>query len=270
MSPARRLEQWARVLEDSSLAAWLAPLVPTHLYFGSELCEHLLPSRRSLAAACGLAASAGLALSLLTPIASPAVFRALDEELLPQLPAGAEVIVNDWGVARLLAKRFPHLASIAGRLLARMVKDPRLPGPEWAAHCQHGLHSESLCALLERLRVQRVELDVPLFATADAFARLPLPASVHLPFLVVAKGRLCRIGSRGLRDSERFAPGRPCKRECLHLSATLARSSGTERYETVQLGNTLLARHSEPMFAVVADAVAAGHVTRLIVPGEPL
>lgn len=268
-SPERRLEQWTSLLEDTNLAAWLAPLAPTHLYLGSELCEHLLPEREMLAAAGSLAADRGLSLALLTPIASPAVIRELDEALLPQLPDGTEVIVNDWGVARLLAERFPRLAAIAGRLLARMVKDPRLPGAEWAPHCQHGLRSPWLHMLLERLGIRRLELDVPLHAAVDDFARLPLPVGVHLPFFVVAKGRLCRVGSTALKGSERFAPGRRCKQECLHLSATMTRPSGADRYETLQLGNALLARHSTSMVDAVAGAVKAGHVTRLVIQGEP-
>ncbi|MFO1465532.1 MAG: hypothetical protein U1F35_03675 [Steroidobacteraceae bacterium] len=279
-SPERRLERWTSLLEDANLAAWLAPLAPTHLYLGSELCEHLLPDAETLAAARSFAEDRGLALALLTPIASPAVIRELDQVLLPQLPDGAEVIVNDWGVARLLAERshaarlhaarFPRLAAIAGRLLARMVKDPRLTGDEWAPHCRHGLRSPGLRALLERLAMRRLELDVPLHATVEDFAQLPLPVGVHLPFFVVAKGRLCRIGSTGLTGAERFAPGRRCKRECLHLSATMTRPSGADRYETLQLGNALLARHSAAMVAAVEGAVTAGHVTRLVVQGEPL
>ncbi len=273
-SPERRLERWTSLLEDANLATWLAPLAPTHIYLGSELCEHLLPDGETLAAARSVAEDRGLALALLTPIASPAVIREL-EALLPQLPDGAEVIVNDWGVARLLAERshaarFPRLAAIAGRLLARMVKDPRLTGAEWAPHCQHGLRSPGLRALLERLAMRRLELDVPLHATVEDFAQLPLPVGVHLPFFVVAKGRLCRIGSTGLKGAERFAPGRRCKRECLHVSATMTRPGGADRYETLQLGNALLARHSAAMVAAVAGAVTAGHVTRLVVQGELL
>ena len=194
----------------------------------------------------------------------------LEVALLPELPEGAEVVVNDWGVARLLAERFPQLVAIAGRLLARLVKDPRLPGAEWASQCRHGLRSPGLGRLLERLRIRRLELDVPLHATVDDFAQLPLPAGVHLPYFVVAKGRLCRVGSTGLEGSARFAPGRRCSRECLHLSAAMTRPGGADRHETLQLGNALLARHSAPMFTAVADAVAAGHITRLVVQGEPL
>ncbi|MFO1377747.1 MAG: hypothetical protein U1F14_12185 [Steroidobacteraceae bacterium] len=268
--PEQRLEHWTGLLDDADLAAWLAPLAPTHLYLGSELCEHLLPEPRAIATARAVAADRGLGLALLTPVASPAVIRELDEMLLPQLPDGAGVVVNDWGVARLLAERFPQLMAIAGRLLARMVKDPRLPGAEWASQCRHGLRSPGLGRLLERLRIRRLELDVPLHATVDDFAQLPLPAGVHLPYFVVAKGRLCRVGSTGLEGSDRFAPGRRCSRECLHLSAIMTRPGSTDRHETLQLGNALIARHSAPMFAAVANAVAAGHITRLVVQGEPL
>jgi hypothetical protein len=268
-SPELRADRWRGFLANAALAYRLAALPPTHLYLGSEFCEHLLPSTETLRAALDLAAGAGLNFALLTPIAAPATIHQLCE-LLPLLPPAAEVVINDWGVGHLLRERFPALRPAAGRILCRMTRDPRLPGAAWARHCVHGLHSGRLLSALRRIGIRRLELDVPPFATAQSFAHLPLPAAVHLPLAVVAKGRMCRLGSVSLAGPERFAPGRPCRKECLQLAADMTRPRFADASETLQLGNTVLARHTGDMAAAVAAAIAEGSIQRLIVPGEPL
>lgn len=136
-APAVRARHWQRVHGDASLAAWLAPLAPTHLHFGSEFCEHLLPSPRALRESVRQAGAHGLRFALLTPVASPGVIERLDA-LLPMLSDGMEVVANDWGVAHLVATRFPSLGLVAGRVLCRMTKDPRLDAG-WAGRCGHAL-----------------------------------------------------------------------------------------------------------------------------------
>ncbi|HEY0941780.1 MAG TPA: hypothetical protein VGE08_16890 [Steroidobacter sp.] len=265
----RRASRWRKILGDSPLADWLAGFSPTHLYVGSELCEELLPSRRTVRTAIDCATGRGLQIALLTPISSPGAIRQL-ADLLPLLPDGTEVIVNDWGVAYFAREHFPALVLVAGRLLCKMIRDPRLPGTEWAPHCAHSLDSEHLQRTFRLAGFRRLEIDVPPFATAESFSRLPLPAGVHVPFAVVAKGRMCRIGSMSRQGPERFAPGRRCRKECLHVSATMTRPAAVDSYRTVQLGNTIMSQHSRGMLDAVATAVADGRITRLIAPVEPL
>ena len=267
-APAERAAYWQRIHGDAELAAWLAPLQPTHLYFGSEFCEHLLPSARALRAALRQADDAGLRLVLLTPVASPEVLVRLDA-LLTMLPAGSEVVVNDWGVAHELASRFPDLRPVAGRVLCRMTKDPRLDAG-WAGRCGHGLAAPTMRGLFARLGIRSLEIDVPLFADDAAFADLPLPTAVHLPYVYVAKGRMCRAGSLAVTGPERFAVGRRCQKECLRFSALASRPGRAEASASVQLGNTLFSRHSVAMADSLRQAVDSKRVARLVVPGAPL
>lgn len=265
----RRASRWQEILRDSALADWLAAFSPTHLYLGSELCEQLLPSRRTAQAGIDCAAGRSLQVALLTPIASPGTIRQL-ADLLPLLPAGSEVIINDWGVAHFTREHFPALVPAAGRLLCKMIRDPRLPSAEWAPHCTHNLDSERLQRVFRRAGFRRLEIDAPPFATSESFSGLPLPAGVHLPFSVVAKGRMCRIGSMYRQGPERFAPGRKCRKECLHLSATMTRPGSDDNYHTIQIGNTILSQHSQGMLEAIAVAAADGHIARLIAPAEPM
>lgn len=267
-APAERARHWQRIHGDAELAAWLAPLRPTHLYFGSEFCEHLLPSPRALREALRQAEDAGQRLVLLTPVASPAVLARL-HALLTLLPPGSEVVVNDWGVAHALASRFPDVRPVAGRVLCRMTKDPRL-NAGWAGRCGHGLAAPTMRALFARLGIRSLEIDVPLFADAAAFAELPLPAAVHLPYVYVAKGRMCRAGALAVKGPERFAVGRRCQKECLRFSALASRPGRADAGSSVQLGNTLFSRHSAAMAHSLRQAVDSKHVARLVVPGASL
>ena len=263
-----RFSAWRTIMADEQLARWLSRLSLTHLYFGSEFCEHLLPSTRSLDIAMRETSRAGVSLVLQTPIASPSVLRHLTN-LLPRLPPDSEIVINDWGVAHLVRECFPSLRAIAGRILCRMIKDPRLPGPDWAPQCRPGFDSRPLLGLFRRLGLEHMEIDVPMFPTDDTFARLPLPAGVHLPFSYVAKGRMCRIGSMSISGSERFAVGRKCRKECLTLAATTERPGVVDRHATIHIGNTVFSRHSAAMLQAVMHAVERGEIQRLIAPGEP-
>ncbi|WP_415257948.1 hypothetical protein [Thauera phenylacetica] len=262
---------WSATLRDPALADWLAPLRPTRLHVGSEFCERLLPEPEQLERTLAEASAAGLEVCLLTPVASPEVLRALDA-LFALLPAGAEVVVNDWGVALRLRERHPLLQAVAGRILCRMLKDPRLGNPQYAPPAAHGFASPWQQRLFARVGITRVEMDLPLFADADSFSGVPLPLGVHLPFAFVAKGRMCRTAGLARPGPERFAPQPFCHHECLGLAARTERErAGTQdAWETVHVGNTVFCRHSAASLAVLAAAVAAGRVARLIVPGEAL
>jgi hypothetical protein len=256
---------WLATLGDPELAEWLSEFTPTHLYIGSEFCEHLLPTPPKLKKALEQAREMDCRVALLTPIASPQVIRNL-AKLLPCLPDGGEVIVNDWGVGYFVKQHFPKLRPVGGRLLCRMMKDPRPPAGSSPAFSFDPRH---LTPLFKRLGVERMEMDVPIFADESTFASLPMPTSVHVPFSCVAKGRMCKVGSAAIRGPERFAVGRACKKECLKVSAELQRPAGVGQ-QTYQLGNTMLSRHSKEMFEIVKAVVAQGFISRIVAPGEAL
>ena len=266
-SRGERTAFWHRALGDEALAHWLAAQRPTRLHVGSEFCERLLPTPAQLILNLVEAREYGLGVSLLTPVASPQVIDAL-AELLALLPAGAEVVVSDWGVALLLQERFPQLTPVAGRILCRMLKDPRLGNPQYAPPAGHDLASPWLDTVLRRLNVARLEMDLPLFAGDGTFSGAPLPLDVHLPFAFVAKGRMCRTAGLARSGPERFSPRPLCHHECLGLRADTVREAMDDAWQTVHVGNTVLCRHSPATLAAVSRAVAAGRIARLIVPGE--
>ena len=253
--------------EDNPIAAMLTGIAPQHYYFGSEFCEFLLPVAKVLERALRLVKDAGRQLTLMTPIACDGVIDRL-RDILPLLPEDSELIVNDWGVASFARREFPHLRLAAGRLLCKMIKDPRLDNAVWADLYPHGLGGRSFRALLDRLAIARIELDLPPYARPDVFAELGIRAALHAPYALVAKGRLCKIGSLALATTQRYAPGRECQRECLSYAATCARPGKTTDLETTQRGNAIFYRHTHAMSATATAAVAQGWLQRIVVHGE--
>ncbi len=238
----------------------------TRLQFGSEFCEHLLPSPAQLRKMLTLAEAHGIAFSLVTPICSDRSIKRLSK-LLALLPPRAEVVTNDWGVLRLLHAEFPALVPVAGRLICKQVKDPRLPSAQWTALYPHGVHGAPFVALLKRFGVGRVEMDIAPFAAAEELHSPQLRVSAHAPWGFAVKSRACRIGSLHLADEDKFAIAGKCRRECLDYVAPMTRE-GRDELPTVQRGNALFYRHNEAMTAALNAAVGAGYVDRMIVAGD--
>jgi hypothetical protein len=237
----------------------------SHLYFGSEFCEHLFPDREALQRAIEVAGKLGLTLVLATPVANDALVARIGEAAAA-LPDNAEILVNDWGVASFLRTAHPQRRLVAGRQLAKMIKDPRVPSAAWMKPYSSSYATLGHRRLLQRLGIGRIELDVPPFATPGTYTVADLDLSVWAPYAYVAKGRICKIGSLRQELPEKFAPGRPCHRECLGMFEVGVKSppSGIASYAR---GNSIFYRHDEAMTAVVRDALAAGRVTRVVLSG---
>lgn len=256
----------AAILDDPELLDCLPTAGRvTHLYFGSEFCEHLLPDQAELARAAAAAERLRLTLVLATPAANDTLVEGV-VELARSLPPAAEILVNDWGVAQRLHREAPAQRLIAGRQLAKMIKDPRLPSPAWMKPYPSGYAEPGFARLLGGLGIAGIELDVPPFATPELYVVPGFAVSVRLPYAYVAKGRLCKIGSLRQPRPEKFAPGRPCHRECLGIVEKVRHTSvgGIASYAR---GNSLYYRHDAAMARAVRAATAAGSIARLVFSG---
>ena len=216
---------------------WAGELgAPGRLLFGSEFCQHLIPSTDDVAAAANLARERGLGLTLLTSYVTDDFLERTAERVA--VLAGApdpEVVFNDWGVLRQVRREHPGVGLVLGRGLNRQVRDPRLPdvGPEHlggdeppAAWGGSSIGSASFRALLRKLGVQRVASDVPLQGATPIGAD-GLPCQVHLPWGMVASGRICLVSAYGKPASVRLVPplacDAPCRRYTLNLRAPWTR-----------------------------------------------
>jgi hypothetical protein len=277
MVDARRLPQlesmaplnvqaMAAFLDDTEIAALVpAHVTASHLYFGSEFCEHLFPEPPALERAIAVAAQLGLTLVLATPVANDRLITRI-LEAAGKLPEGDEILVNDWGVASALRSAQPQRRLVAGRQLAKMIKDPRLPSAAWMKPYPSGYDGAGYRGILEGLRIGRIELDVPPFATSDTFAVDGLGVSVWAPFAYVAKGRICKIGSLQREREEKFAPGGSCHRECLGV-LELGSEPSAAGIVSYARGNSIYYRHDATMAQALGAALAEGRVSRLVLSG---
>ncbi len=256
----------ADLLGDDAAPAMLpAEATASHLYFGSEFCEHLFPDEEALERAAEVSGKLGLTLVLATPVANDALVARIGEAVAA-LPVNAEILVNDWGVASFLRAAYPQRRLVAGRQLAKMIKDPRVPSAAWMKPYSNSYATPGHRRVLQRLGIGRIELDVPPFATPGVYAVKDLALSVWAPYAYVAKGRICKIGALRQERAEKFAPGRTCHHECLGMFELEANASpsGIASYAH---GNSLFYRHDEAMTAVVHNAVNSGDVTRVVFCG---
>lgn len=265
-----------RVADCAGALGWPAAGLPegmgdgtvSRIHLGSEFCETLLPSEAQLRQAVGQAEAAGLGFALATPVLSDRGLAALGL-LLPHLAPGTEVVANDWGTLRLLRDARPDLMPSAGRLLCKMVKDPRLPSAEWTRLYPHGIHSGPFGGVLAQMRVGRIEMDVPPFAASGDLRSGGVLVSVHAPYGFSVKGRSCRIGSLNQPPPGKFATRPECRKECLIYAGGLSRGeAGGADLPTFQRGNTVFYRHSPAMASALSEAVVAGWVDRLVLSGD--
>jgi hypothetical protein len=147
-----------------------------------------------------------------------------------------------------------------------MIKDPRVPSAAWMKPYSSSYSTPGHRRLLGRLGIGRVELDVPPFATPDLYSVADLELSVWAPFAYVAKGRICKIGSLRQELPEKFAPERPCHRECQGIFEVGVNTSpsGIASYAR---GNSIFYRHDETMTKVMRNVLDSGHVTRVVFCG---
>tara|TARA_B110000211_G_C14093461_1_gene561066 strand:- start:21779 stop:22729 length:951 start_codon:yes stop_codon:yes gene_type:complete len=258
----------------------------THIYFGGEFCDRLLPDKKIMARVIALVHGKGLQLSLLTPLLSDHALARL-KQVFSILPDHVEVIVNDWGTLNLLKRDFPKLVPVIGRQLCKMIKDPRLPSEQWTQLYPHGVQSGPFHQLLARFDIQRLEMDVPPFVKLRDFASDEKAVSVHLPYGFSVKGRMCKIGAMSIDTHRKFGPGHGCNKECLTYSSKVQRNcssqaenQATQQGQTVnvqtaqpdlktfQQGNTMFYRHTSQMTEIVAQAVALNKVNRMIFEGD--
>lgn len=239
------------------------------LHLGNEFCERLIPSPTILKRAVALVDAAGLALTLATPSVPDAGVAKL-RRLFRLLPDGAEVVVNDYGVLRLLACEFSALEPVAGRQLCKMIKDPRLPNEQWARLNPPGLGSPVFEDILGRFGVRRAELDVPPFARPTDLRAGGLALSVHAPFGYALRGRVCRIGSLRFEGVDKFRPDQACAKECLRYACRLTRPAdhGRQDLDSFQRGNSIFYRHDAGMRDAMWRAAENGWIDRIVLAAD--
>lgn len=263
----RCLRQLGCFLDSFNAGVYDWPVTRIHL--GNEFCERLIPTPGELREAQLKTEQLGLDLTFVTPMLTDAGLSRIDK-LLSVLSGGTEVVINDWGTLQQLRTNYTSLVPVLGRMLNKMIKDPRLPSEQWSKLYPYVSQPVPFQSLLQRFDIGRVEMDVPPFARIGQFECAPMKLSVHLPYGYTVKGRMCRIGSLGQKDESRFVTAHACQKECLTYWVRTERPGvGLENeLYSFQRGNTQFYRHSAAMTAVMWSAIDKQWISRLIFAGD--
>ena len=184
----------------------------SRLYYGAEFCFWRLSSIEKTLASRAWSRRVDWAYTLVTPVLGEAERKQLDgffKAVLPELTAGDEVLISDWGALELVRSVRDDLTVILGRALSGQKRGPRILdmnlGDEQSEYFRRGSwHNRDAVALLVEKGVARIEQDNLL----QGLAPLPksLEGSLHLPYAMVTSSRNCPF-----RSSPEFGPcAAPC------------------------------------------------------------
>ena len=170
------------------------------LYFGNEFCEHLLPTISQVEQSIEFAMENRIGLTIVTPVFTDRGFADI-EKILDALPAGAEVVFNDWGLVESIVRR--NLIPLHGRLLCAIRKDSRISGelPESQYHRTHNLREPYQRLLMEK-GVFRVELDNVPQGYEALHLHAGISASLYYPFVNTTVTRKC-VFANAARNSKK-------------------------------------------------------------------
>jgi hypothetical protein len=284
------LEQTASLRPSVALAARLiadqfGEIRFSRCAFGSEFCEHLIPTTAAVESAFCAARARGLAFTLLTPYVSNegvAALRPLFDLLTSR--GNAEVVFNDWGTLNLLRREFPPLKPVQGRLLNKSLRDPRVtamyaanphgPNPAGAALAstltvlqRSNLDCESYSRLLSRFGVDSVEMDNLPQGNDLGFAENGLKVGVYLPFGFISTSRVCMAAGLHYPKHDKFQPGAPCRHECqTHLLEYAYTNSpfGNRDQKFYLKGNSYFYVNTEPMLRALFEQTRTGRIARMV------
>lgn len=257
----------------------------TGIYFGVEFCQRLIPGEEELREALGLVQQTGLFFSFVTPPVTDSGIETLASrfDLLQKENRSngtVEVIVNDWGTLRVLRKRFPDLVPVLGRLMNKMIRDPRIaPFYDSASAPPEGLKVVQQSSVtnplfhgsLKEWGVKRHEFDNLFQGIRFEVEDDDIVFSVYIPYGYVATGRVCMPGSFHLSREEKFTEYMDCRKECQGYSHRLRNISSpyiSRSLELVQRGNTLFYPNSREMIEKVLQRNDSDAFDRIVYQPE--
>jgi hypothetical protein len=240
----------------------------SRIYFGNEFCEHLVPSITDLKQIMDFASERGINFTFVTPYVTDNGLKRIQIllEKIAEEKAYTEVVFNDYGVLRMLNKKYSHLTPVMGRLLNRMKRGPRLMAvidklPQTTVNYfrRSNLTIPILVEFLNTNNVKRVELDNMLQGIDLTFNNME--ASLYVPFAYVTTTRLCLANFCDKPELEGMIGILPCKKECKKY--TFIMDSEIMPVTLIRKGNTIFFRNDS-----LPENLDKIGVTRIVVEPE--
>jgi hypothetical protein len=196
----------------------------SRVYFGNEFCERLLPKREELEEMLVFAKENGMRFTFVTPYVTNQGLRILEKlfEYLSKTDESCEVVFNDFGVLKVLLKRYEDdFKPVMGRLLIKMKRGPRLMNlidilPETSVRYfrSYSLDTRIFRDFLLKNKIERVELDNLLQGVHLNLANHGISASLYVPYAYITTTRACLSINCDVLGKEDDVGVFPCKKEC--------------------------------------------------------
>lgn len=203
----------------------------TRLYFGNEFCQRLIPSLSDLERISKFVSDRKMDFTLVTPYVTDDGLRCLIPILRYVIDHfdAPEIVINDWGVFKVVKDEFDYSNLVLGRLLTKQKRGPRLlnirekaPQEMFQHFKQSNVDVPILTEYLSATGVKRVELD-NLLQGLDR-EEFMLKASLYLPFSYVSTTRFCLTAfCESEKKSLRTIP--ECNKECRKYTFRLKHKS---------------------------------------------
>ncbi|TDW06134.1 hypothetical protein B0G66_101569 [Bacillus badius] len=246
---------------------------PSRIIFGSEFCQHRLPTVRAVNKALDYCWKNGLEFSFATSYMHEEKFQELADilavlnEQVKKHEKNIEIIVNDWGVYFYTKKRFPELDLVIGRLLNKSIRDPRVAhyynesnAPEEGKEFfkKTGLFSQSFRQFLGNGRVTGFEFDQLIQGNSLSEEEAEQTIGLHFPFGCTASGSACMVGFIDQNKADKFRGDPECKQQCQRYVFELKNKRHLDmRNRVFQKGNSAFYSHDSGLVRMGLESLRA-------------
>ena len=200
------------------------------IYFGSEFCERLIPSREELVKVLNLVEANKLSFTLMTPFITDFGMDLLAPLLkeLSRRPKNVEIVINDWGVLNYIKKNHNLSNLVLGRLLNKQKRGPRimnfledLSKADLERFRECAVDVQIFKDFLIKNKFKRVELDNLLQGIKTNLNKSPLSGSLYHPYVYVSTTRYCLANFSDEVSKLKYPGILPCKKQCKLISFSL-------------------------------------------------
>ena len=261
----------ALFIAKSKNLKYLSPQL-TRLYFGTEFCQRLLPSRNEIDRVMDFVQENNCAFTLVTPYVTNEGlqhWKAVIEQVAATVPR-CEVVFNDWGLFRILQDIFPELKPVLGRLMTKIKRGPRLMKvmdklpPDALKHLQStNLSVEPYRKFLLDRGISRAELDHPLQDIQLNGIGSSIHLSLYIPFVYVTTTRFCLSASCDKPEEKGMVGILPCNKECQKYTFSL--DNPVMDTSLIRKGNTIFFKNEK---IPKAEELREKEIDRLVIQPE--
>ncbi len=224
----------------------------THVYFGNEFCQNLIPRLSHVETAFTQTMEKGLKFCLVTPYSTIEGINRLKPLLnyLDQQDQKSDIIVNDIGILRMIHQDYRNLTPVLGRIMDKLDREPRNK-----TSCDKEVDNRLITKaekeviygvpayrdFLKKSGVKCVEFDNVASSQLIDFTQLKFKVSVYLPYGFVTTGRVCMIGSLHQPGTKKFSVSGKCRKECRHYHALIYNQGLPKEKKLISKGNAVFA-----------------------------